>query len=136
LNYAQLAVFGFMVLLCLVIYFLGTLGFGGDIIKRIGDRMAHYGEWSWRRENNAAAVAVVITLILIRLLPYFLPMQGFSPEQYIRFLGGWFPLFGAPIGALVSNTLYSFRMSWNMDEIIDVCRAYTYRRDNRGMDAA
>jgi hypothetical protein len=133
LSYAQLAVFGFMLLLCLAIYFFGTLGFGGDIIKKIGDRMAHYGEWSWRREDNFTAIVVMIILILIRLLPYFSPMQRYSPEQYIRFLGGGFPLFGVPIGALVSNTLYSFRMGWNMDEIIDVCRAYTYYP---GKDAA
>jgi serine/threonine protein kinase len=131
LNYAQLAIFGFMVLMVFGFYSFGTLSFGGDIIKNIGDRMTRYGTWGRGEEDDpfAAVATVFIILFILHAFPRVFSGTGFTIEQpgpYIRFLARDFPLIGGPIGALVANTVYGLRMGRNMDELVEICRTYTY----------
>jgi hypothetical protein len=121
-SHIQLTIFGFLLLFLFGFFLLGTLCFGGDIIKYIGKRTERYGEM----DEGVAFIAIMLIFVM-RGLPALA-----TSEQVVRIIELYFPLLGGPMGVLVSNTLFGIRMGRNMDEIVGACRAYTYYHDTGG----
>jgi serine/threonine protein kinase len=123
MNWAgrQWWLFGYVTLMFIIFLILGRMGFLGAALREFSRSLR-------RDEMDPSGDIAFLVMIYCCFLMTALPAMEIS-ETMMDIFGYAFPLFGAPAGVLMADTLYNLNMGRNMNDIIDACGAYSYYTD-------